>query len=326
MLAARCTRLGPVQDVVVVEDLPAPEPASGEVVVAVGAAAANFPDVLIAQGLYQVKLEPPFTVGSEFAGEVVAVGEGVTSVAVGARVRASAIVGAFAEQAVARAESCVPIPDGVSYEAAAAYGVTYTTAYHVLHTVGCLEAGQWVVVLGAAGGVGLAAVDLARVAGARVLAAASSPDKLAACKEMGAEIVVDYTREDLKAAIKDATGGGAHLVVDPVGGAWSEQALRALRPGGRHVVVGFASGEIPKIPLNLLLVKGISVLGFDLRYVGVEALVEAGATLGAHLAAGRIRPHVGARYPLMRAGDALLDVAERRAVGKVIVLPGGGSG
>ncbi|HVU72852.1 MAG TPA: NADPH:quinone oxidoreductase family protein [Mycobacteriales bacterium] len=321
MLAARCIRLGPVQDVVV-EDVPDPVPAAGEVVVAVGAAAPNFPDVLLAQGLYQVKLEPPFTMGSEFAGEVVALGEGVTDVAVGDRVRASAIVGAFAEKAVARAQACTPIADGVSYEAAAAYGVTYMTAYHALHSIGRLEAGQWVVVLGAAGGVGLAAVDLARVAGAHVVAAASSPAKLAACTEMGADVVVDYTRDDLKVAIKEATGGGAHLVVDPVGGAWSEQALRALRPGGRHVVVGFASGEIPKIPLNLLLVKGVSVLGLDLRYVGAEDMAAGNKVLGELLAEGRIHPHVGARYSLLDAREALLDVAERRAVGKVLVIPG----
>jgi NADPH:quinone reductase-like Zn-dependent oxidoreductase len=325
MLAVRCTRLGPVQDLVL-EDIPEPTPGPEEVVVAVGAAAANFPDALIAQGLYQVKLDPPFTVGSELAGRVVAVGDDVTEVAIGDRVRASTFVGAFAERAVVPARACTPVADGVSDETAAAYGVTYMTAYHALHTLGGLAPDRWVVVLGAAGGVGLATIDLARVHGARVLAAASSPDKLAACAAAGAEVVVDYTRQDLKAEIKAATSGGAHLVIDPVGGPWSEAALRALRPGGRHVVVGFASGEIPKIALNLLLVKGISVVGLDVRHLmhDPDVIARGNATLTALLEAGRIRPYVGARYPLARGRDALVDVAERRAVGKVLVIAGPG--
>jgi NADPH2:quinone reductase len=320
--AVRCVRLGDLADLVV-EDLPDLVPGPGEVVVRLGAAAANFPDVLLVQGRYQVKVEAPFTVGSEFAGTVCAVGEGVTTPALGERVTGSGITGAFAEQVLIPAFRCTSIPDGVDDETAAAQGVTYVTSFHALHTVGELQAGQWVVVLGAGGGVGLAAVELAHRHGAHVVAAAAGQAKLDACRAIGADVVVDYATTDLKAAIKEATGGGAHLVVDPVGGQWAEPALRALRPGGRYVVVGFASGSIPSFPLNLLLVKGVSVHGLDLRHVGADLELHgrAVATLRQMLADGLLRPHIGGRYPLAGAGLALADLAGRRAVGKLLILP-----
>ena len=206
---------------------------------------------------------------------------------------------------------------------AAASQVTYTTAFHALHTLGQVQAGQWVVVLGGAGGVGMAAIDLARDAGARVVAAASTPEKLEACRDVGAEVVVDYVHDDLKQAIKDATGG-AHLVIDPVGGPHSEAALRALRPGGRLIVVGFASGEVPSIPLNLVLVKGVSVHGLDLRQLHVADPDLNAGTLPALLdllAEGRLHPRIDRRFSLDEVVAALHCVADRQAIGKVVIHP-----
>ncbi len=231
--------------------------------------------------------------------------------------------GAFAELIAMPLERLTKVPAGVAPEMAASAQVTYTTAFHALHTLGQVQAGQWVVVLGGAGGVGMAAIDLARDAGARVVAAASTPDKLQACRDVGAEVVVDYVHDDLKQAIKDATGG-AHLVVDPVGGPYSEASLRALRPGGRLIVVGFASGEVPSIPLNLVLVKGVSVHGLDLRQLHtVDPDLNAGtlpALLG-RLAEGHLHPRIDRRYELDEVVAALRCVADRQAIGKVVVLP-----
>jgi NADPH2:quinone reductase len=328
MRAARCVTLGPIDDVVVA-DLPDPVPGPGEGLVRVEAAGVNFPDALLIGGRYQVVLDPPFTPGSEFAGELIAVGERGSDddrpvPAVGDQVCGTVFQGAFAEQAVAPLRSLTAVPSAVPAEVAASFQVTYTTAFHALHTLGGVAADQWVVVLGGAGGVGLAAIDLAREAGARVVAAASTPEKRAACQEAGAEVVVDYEHEDLKAAIRAATGG-AHLVIDPVGGAHAEVALRALRPGGRFVVVGFASGSIPSIPLNLVLVKGVSVHGLDLRQLGL-ADPELGTRTMRHLldlmVAGRLRPRVDQRFPLDQVVEALRTVTERRAIGKVVVEPG----
>ena len=206
---------------------------------------------------------------------------------------------------------------------AAASQVTYTTAFHALHTLGHVQPGQWVVVLGGAGGVGMAAIDLARDAGARVVAAASTPEKLEACRAVGAEVVVDYEHEDLKQAIKDATGG-ADLVIDPVGGAHSEAALRALRPGGRLIVVGFASGEVPSIPLNLVLVKGVSVHGLDLRQLHVADPELNSGVLPALLdllADGRLHPRIDRRFPSATSSPRCDCVADRQAIGKVVIQP-----
>ena len=207
---------------------------------------------------------------------------------------------------------------------AAAFFVVYQTAYTTLRTVAELEPDDWVVVLGAAGGVGLAAVELGQILGGRVLAAASSDDKLAVCLKMGALETINYDREDLKARIKEICGGGADIVVDPVGGAYSEQALRATRFGGRFVSVGFATGEIPRIPLNLVLVKGVHVLGFDSRAYGIyreEEVLRDRAELQELFMSGRLHPHISARYTLDEVTQAMKDVEERRAVGKIVIEP-----
>jgi NADPH2:quinone reductase len=309
---------------VVVETLPDPIPDAREVVVEVEAAALNYPDVLIVANRYQVSMPPPFIPGSEYAGTVSAVGSDVTEFAPGDRVFGTGFVGACAELVCTRAEALKPIPDGVTAADAAAFGVVYQTAYHALRSVAEVQADDWVVVLGAAGGVGLASVELACMLGARVLAAASSPAKLEVCRASGAEAVVDYDAEDLKERIKEITGGGADVVLDPVGGHYSELALRATRWGGRFVTIGFASGEIPRIPLNLVLLKGVIVKGFEIRTFSEHAPIEAKRDqqeLDDLFRAGKIRPHVSAVYPLSKVGEALADLAERRAVGKIVIDP-----
>ncbi|MEX1007790.1 MAG: NADPH:quinone oxidoreductase family protein [Acidimicrobiia bacterium] len=323
MRAARCLAYGPPESVVV-EELPDPVPEREQVVVAVEAAALNYPDVLIVANQYQVSMPPPFIPGSEYAGTVSVVGSDVTDFAPGNRVFGTAFVGACAEMVCVSAGALRPIPDGVTAAEAAAFGVVYQTAYHALRSVAAVEPAEWVVVLGAAGGVGLASVELARMLGARVLAAASSPAKLDVCRAAGAEAVIDYETEDLKERIKEITGGGADVVLDPVGGHYSELALRATRWGGRFVTIGFASGEIPRIPLNLVLLKGVIVKGFEIRTYSEHAPVEARRDreeLDELFRAGKIRPHVSAVYPLDGVGAALADLAERRAVGKIVIDP-----
>jgi NADPH:quinone reductase len=321
MRAAMCRAYGP-PDTVTVEDVPSPEPGPGQVLVDVRAAAINFPDVLLLANEYQVSVPVPFTPGSELAGEVVAVGDGVIGIRPGDRVFGTVMIGAFAEQVVLPAGSVSPIPEGLDFRAAAAFGVTYATAYHSLRSVASVEPGEWVVVLGAAGGVGLAAVELAQVLGGRVVAAASSAEKLQLCRDRGAEQVIDYTSEDLRLRIREVTDGAADVVIDPVGGAWSEQALRSVRWGGRFVTVGFASGDIPRIPLNLVLLKGVIVNGFEMRGFmehAPEAAARDRAELNELLVGGRLRPHVGAVYPLSEVAAALQSVADRKAMGKVII-------
>ena len=269
-------------------------------------------------------MPPPFTPGSEFAGVVSAVGADVRDVSVGDRVYGGAIAGAFAEQVVAPAFALNAMPGTVSFPEAAAFGVVYATAYHALRSVAEVAPREWVVVLGAAGGVGLASVEVAKLLGGRVLAAASSDGKLALCREVGAEATINYETEDLKERIKEITGGGADVVIDPVGGAYAELALRATRWGGRFVVVGFASGEIPRIPLNLVLLKGMIIKGFEFRTFGVHApelMTRDRQELMEHFAAGRLKPHVSEVFPLDRVDDALRAVGERRALGKVVVDP-----
>jgi NADPH2:quinone reductase len=321
MRALRCNVYGPVETLVV-EDVADPIPGDGEVVVDIAAAAANFPDVLLVADQYQVSVPLPFTPGSEFAGTVRAVGSGVTGRAVGDRVVGAAICGAFAEQIAVPAGSLHPLPAAVDLRLAAAFGVAHRTSYLALRTVADVRPGEWVVVLGAAGGVGLAAVELARLLGARVLAAASTDEKLEVCRLQGAEATVNYQTENLKERIKELTAGGADVVVDPVGGPWAEQALRAMRWGGRFVSVGFASGEIPRIPLNLVLLKGPVVTGFTLLGLMTnrpEDVVRHEAELWDLLAAGKVVPHVGAVFPLEEGGRALAELAGRRATGKVLV-------
>ena len=324
MRAVRCERYGPPTSVVVAE-VDEPVPGEGQVVVEVAAAAANFPDVLVVADRYQVSIPVPFTVGSEFAGTVSALGAGVDGVAVGDRVMGSCLFGAFAERVAVSAGALQPVDPAIDLESAAASGVAHRTAYHALASFARVQPGEWVVVLGAAGGVGLAAVELATLLGAKVVAAASTPEKLALCAERGARAGVDYTVEDLKVRIKELTGGGADVVIDPVGGPAAEQALRAMAWGGRFVTVGFASGEIPRIPLNLVLLKGVIVTGFTMEGFGAHQSEDRArdmAELAVLARTGRAVPYISATYPLEEAGRALSDLAERRARGKVLVEPG----
>ncbi len=323
MRAARCRHYGEPSSLSV-EDIDDPRPGPGEVVVDVAAAAVNFPDVLLVADRYQVHVPVPFTPGSEFAGTVSAVGSGVDRPRVGDRVTGAVLVGAFAEQVVVAAASLEPVDPGVELLVAAGSGVAHRTAYHAMRSVARVEPGQWVVVLGAAGGVGLAAVEMGNALGASVLAAASTPERLELCRWKGATEGICYRDEDLKERIKEITDGGAHAVIDPVGGAFAEPALRALRWGGRFVSVGFASGEIPRIPLNLILLKGVEVTGFTMAgFAGHRPDEEARdrAELAELARSGRVTPHISAVYPLEQAGRALSDLAERRAVGKVMVAP-----
>lgn len=319
MRAILCNAYGPPEDLVLSE-VADPAPAPGQVLVRVHAAAVNFPDVLFIAGKYQVKIPPPFIPGNEIAGEVVAVGTGAT-MNLGRRVFGTTF-GAFAELAVLDAATAAPVPDGVDFASAAAFGVTYRTAYHALRSVARVEPGDWVVVLGAAGGVGLAAVDLAVAMGARVLAAASSPKKLDLCRERGAEATVDYDTEDLKLRIRELTGDSARVVLDPVGGSYAEPALRGLARGGMFVTLGYAAGSIPAIPLNLVMLKDITIRGMEIRtFMGdyPDECARDIAELSQMFADGKIRPYIGARFPLAETAAALRFVADRKVLGKVII-------
>jgi NADPH2:quinone reductase len=266
----------------------------------------------------------PFTPGSEFAGTVRSVGPGVEGLSVGDPVVGATLIGAFAEQVVVGAAALQPVEPGVDLRAAAASGIAHRTAYHALRSLARVAPDEWVVVLGAAGGVGLAAVELAAVLGARVVAAVSTPGKAALCLDKGATAVIVYGTENLKERIKEITGGGADVAIDPVGGPYSEQALRAVRWGGRFVSVGFASGEIPRIPLNLVLLKGVVVSGFTIEGFSRNRPDDESrdrAELASLLASGAVRPHVSASYPLDQVALALADLSERRATGKVLIIP-----
>ena len=323
MRAARVLEHGP-PETVTIEDVPDPLAGPGEVVVDIAYAAVNFPDVLIVANEYQVQIPAPFVPGSEFSGVVSSVGEGVDDVAVGDHAYGASFVGAFAERIVVAASSVTVIADSVDLRDAAAFGVAHTTAYHTLRTIAEVQPGESVLVLGAAGGVGLATVELATILGARVVAAASTPAKLELCRQYGAVAGINYTTEDLKVRAKELTGGGADVVVDPVGGPYSEQALRATRWGSRFVVIGFASGEIPRIPLNLVLLKGVIVRGMEMRSIGenVPDLVARDLReLRELFVSGQIHPHVSAVYPLVETPQALQSMLDRTATGKVLIDP-----
>lgn len=320
MLAARCNDWGPPESITL-EELPDPSPKPDEVVVQVRAAAVNFPDVLIAANQYQVSVPTPFTPGSEFAGEVLLAGDDVRGFDVGDAVYGSQMVGAFAEQILTNPDVLKPLPAEMSFVEGASFGVVCRTAYSALSSVAEAQPGEWVLVLGAAGGVGSAAVDVANRLGCRTLAVASTPQKLVACREWGADATLQSTRSDLKEAIRDVTGGGVDVVIDPVGGALAEVALRTLRFGGRFVTIGYASGEIPRIPLNLVLLKGCQIRGLDVRTYGMNApdKERADAEGVAKLVAEGLRPRVGAVFPMRDVVAALQAVAGRRTVGKVVL-------
>ena len=323
MRAVLCKAYGPPEQLVV-EEVPPPRAGSGQAVVEVRACGVNFPDTLIIEGKYQFKPTPPFSPGSEVAGVVAEVGPGVTAVKLGDRVVAMMPWGGYAERIVTDASRLIPIPAGVDFVQAAATLTAYGTTYYALTDRAAMKAGETLLVLGAAGGVGLAAVQLGKLLGARVIAAASSPEKLEICQREGADATIDYTREDLKDRCKAITGGaGVDVVYDPVGGPYSEAALRATGWNGRLLVVGFANGEIPKVPLNLPLLKGAAILGvFWGQFVVREPAraLEHFRQLLAWVAEGKLRPHVHATPPLSEAGSALRAMLDRKVQGKVVLV------
>ncbi|KUH94070.1 NADPH:quinone oxidoreductase family protein [Mycobacterium sp. IS-1556] len=318
MRAAVCPRYGP-PDVVQIQDQPSPAVGAGRVRVRVRAAAVNFPDVLLIGDEYQISVPPPFVPGSEFAGEIVELGDNADKFAVGDRVSGAVLCGAFAEEVAVPAAGLAHTPDSVDDRTAAAFGVAYRTAYHTLRSMARIQRGDELIVLGAGGGVGLAAVQLGVALGASVTAVASTAEKLAVAAGYGARHVVNHRADALRDALRDALPDGAHAVVDPVGGELSEPALRSLRRGGRFVTVGFASGAIPRIPLNLVLMKGVQVLGFQFHDVAPDEFARNESELRELLVSGRIRPHIGAVYPLEQTVEALRHVADGRAVGKVVI-------
>jgi NADPH2:quinone reductase len=322
--AILCTRLGAPDDLVLA-DLPAPTAQAGEAVVRIKAVGLNFYDTLIIAGKYQTKPPLPFSPGGEFAGVIENVGSGVDGLAPGDRVLGYTTFGGTREQAAVPAEKLVKLTADLDFERAAGINITYGTTYHALKDRAALKAGETLAVLGAAGGVGLAAVELGKQMGARVIACASSDEKLAFARSHGADEVVNYAAEDLRDALKRLGGErGIDVVYDPVGGPFSEAALRAIAWEGRHLVVGFAAGEIPKLPLNLMLLKGSGVLGVNWGIFVREnpQAYRAGlAELTHWCAAGKLSCHIHAVYPLAETAQALKTISERKAMGKVIVRP-----
>lgn len=315
----------------VLTDIPSPQPGPGEVIIDVVACAVNFPDVLIIQDMYQFKPERPFAPGSEVAGVIKAVGAEVRQFELGDRVLAKMVCGGMAEEVAVDASAAARIPDSMPFDEAASLLLTYGTSHHALKDRARLQAGQTLLVLGAAGGVGLAAVELGKAMGARVIAAASSQEKVDLCRRHGADAGVVYGRgpldrdaqRTLAQSFKDATGpGGADVIYDAIGGDYAEPALRSIAWEGKYLVVGFAAGEIPKIPLNLALLKACDIVGVfwgawternpDRHRQNVAELVVL-------YEAGKIRPYVSERYPLAQGGQAIARLARREAVGKVVV-------
>lgn len=322
MKAVVCDHFGPIEDVYI-GDLPDPVAGPGQIVIDVHAAGLNFFDGLMVQGKYQTKPPFPFSPGSEAAGTVRAVGEGVSTFAPGDRVLTFCGTGGFAEQVAAPATQVFHLPDGVDFNAAASFLIVYGTSYHALKDRARLQPGETLLVLGAAGGVGLTAVELGKQMGARVIAAASSPEKLALAREYGADDIIDYSSENLRERLKELTGGrGVDVVYDPVGGANTEIALRSLAWQGRHLVIGFAAGDIPKIPANLLLLKSADLLGV---FWGAATKADPAhhsenlATLLNWCAQGKLRPHVSETFPMGQAVEAIRHVTDRKAKGKVVL-------
>lgn len=323
MRALVCREYGPPEQLVI-ENREDPVPGEGQVLIDVKAAGINFFDALIVAGQYQVKLPPPFVPGGEAAGTVAAVGPGVKRVKVGDRVIGmSTSGGAFAEKCLVGESSCLPLPDSLSYEQGAGFAVTYATSWHAFRQSTQIRPGETVLVLGAAGGVGITAVEIARHMGARVIAAASSDEKLAFAREAGAQEVINYATTPLRQALKDLTGErGVDVVYDPVGGDLAEQAYRSLAWHGRYLVIGFAAGDIPAFPINIALLKEASVIGV---WWGTWAARNPGdslqnmAELAALVEAGELKPRITERYALADFAQAFAVITERRARGKVVL-------
>lgn len=322
MRALICKEIGPT-DKLVVEEQPDPVAGPGEVLVKVHAAGINFPDILVIKGLYQVKTEPPFIPGNEAAGIVSAVGEGVSRYRPGDRVMIMPEGAAFAEMCAVPVERVIPMPEGLGFEQAAGFTITYGTSFHALKQSANLKTGETVLVLGAAGGVGITAVEIAKAMGARVIAAASSDEKLDFARSAGADETINYSEESLKEQCKALTNGkGVDVVYDPVGGELAQQALRALAWHGRYLVIGFASGDIPKFPANIALLKEASIIGV---WWGTWCQHNPGdsaqnmAALAAMVAAGQLTPRVTESYSLDQYAEAFASLENRKAQGKVIL-------
>lgn len=322
MRAVLCKELG-MPESLVLEEVPGLIPGPGQVLISVQACGVNFPDTLIIQGKYQFKPDLPFSPGGEISGVVKQVGSDVDSLKIGDRVIAFSTWGGFAEELAVDQTRTVIISDKMDYERASAFVLTYGTSYHALKDRAHLREGETLLVLGASGGVGLAAIQLGKAMGATVIAAASNPEKLSACQENGADYVINYAQDDLRQSVKEITKGrGVDVIYDPVGGSFSEKALRDMSWGGRFLVVGFAAGEIPKVPLNIPLLKGCSVVGVfwgeftkrepDLNKQNNQELMDL-------FDQGKISPHIHRVYPLEKAGEALNELLQKRVIGKVVL-------
>ncbi len=324
MRAVVCKEFGPPERLVV-EDLPTPDITDHQVLLEVKAAGVNFPDLLIIENKYQFKPPLPFSPGGEVAGVVRKVGAKVTTLKPGDRVLGAPGFGGFAEELAIDARNCVPIPSEMPFDVAAAFLFTYGTSHYALKDRALLKPGETLLVLGAAGGVGLAAVELGKAMGAKVIAAASSAEKIAVCRQHGADEGIDYSKEDLKERIKALTGGnGADVIYDPVGGDFSEQAFRSIAWEGRFLVIGFAAGPIPKIPLNLVLLKGAQIVGVFWGSFTAREPARHQANIRELMdwyAKGLLKPRISATYPFERVADALGDLAARRVKGKVVLVP-----
>ena len=305
-------------------ELPTPEPKAGEVLIEIKAASLNFPDLLIVQNKYQMKPELPFVPGSEYAGVIEAVGEGVTDLKVGQAVACLSGTGGFGTHTLAPAKLCMPLPPGFPPVDAAAFIMIYATSHHALMDRGELKAGETVLVLGAAGGVGMSAIQIAKQAGAKVIAAASTDEKCAFCKTLGADDTINYSTEDLRERLKALTGGkGPDVIYDPVGGEFTEAAFRSIAWRGRHLVVGFAAGEIPAIKINLPLIKGASLVGvfwgdFARREPAANAAMM--QTLASWYAQGRIKPVSDRQMPMSELKAAYARMGSREVMGKLVLV------
>ncbi|MBL0231147.1 MAG: NADPH:quinone oxidoreductase family protein [Moraxellaceae bacterium] len=323
MKAVLCKQHG-LPDTLVLEDIASPTAGAKQVVITVKACGVNFPDTLIIQNKYQFKPELPFSPGGEVAGIIKEVGEGVSHLNVGDTVIAMTGWGGFAEEVLTDASRVFPVPPVFDFKTAATFAYVFGTSYHALKDRAQLKEGETVLVLGASGGVGLAAVQLAKVMGAKVIAAASTAEKLAVCSQYGADAIVNYTDDNWREQVKTLTDGkGVDVVYDAVGGHYAEPALRSMAWGGRYLVVGFAAGDIPKIPLNLPLLKGCAVVGVFWGEFATRQKKDNQANmmqLFGWLMQGKIKPHISAEYPLEQAAQALNDLLERKATGKVVLV------
>jgi len=323
MKAIVCNDFGPIEQLTYA-DVADPTAAPGQLVLDVHAAGVNFPDGLMVRGEYQVKPDRPFIPGSEVAGIVREVGAGVTGFAEGQRVVALCSLGGFAQRVAVPAAAALPIPDGMDFATASGFMLVYGTSMHALTDKARLKPGETLLVLGAAGGVGLAAVEIGHAMGARVIAAASSAEKLALAQAHGASLGINYATSDLKTELKRLVPDGVDVAYDPVGGALTEAAVRGLAWGGRLLVVGFAAGDIPRLPLNLLLLREAEAIGvfwgtFTRRQPKDHARNV--AQLMTWVGEGKLRPHIGGRFTLEQTKEALQEVMQRRAHGKIVIIP-----